>query len=58
MEKITINFRCPAEVVATIDAEAAADHRDRTSLLNKIIAFYYKHNPPKGAPKKKTGRKA
>jgi hypothetical protein len=32
--------------VETIEKLAAADHRDRTSMLNKIIAFYLDRNPP------------
>jgi hypothetical protein len=57
MENVKINFRLPADRLKVIDAEAEADHRDRTSMLHKIIAFYFDHNPPKNgktpAPKKK-----
>lgn len=43
----------------TIEKLAAADHRDRTSMLNKIVDFYLSHNGHKSpitpAPKKKAG---
>ncbi len=61
MDKTKVNFYCPTATVKVIDEVAAADHRDRTSLLNKIIDFYFTHNPPNGngtkatAPRKKAG---
>ena len=60
MDNVKINFRLPADRLKAIDDEAEADHRDRTSMLHKIIAFYFDHNPPQNggtkiAPKKKAG---
>ena len=53
MENIQVNFRLPADRLKVIDEEAAADHRDRTSMLHKIIAYYYDHNPPQNGTTKK-----
>ena len=50
MEKTKLNFYCPTATVEVIDSEAKADHRDRTSLLNKMIDFYFIHHPPKTPP--------
>lgn len=47
MESIKVNFRLPADRLKVLDDEAAADHRDRTSMLHKIIAFYFDHHPPR-----------
>jgi hypothetical protein len=58
MDTKKINFRCPADVVETIDHDAKKDHRDRTSMLNKIIAFYYENQPPKNGDKPTTKKKA
>jgi hypothetical protein len=40
MTKTKINFYCPSATVKIIDSMAAADHRDRTSMLNKIVDDY------------------
>jgi hypothetical protein len=57
MDFVKVNFRCPAETVKAIDADADADHRDRTSMLNKIIAFYYENHPNDKKPNpKKAGK--
>ena len=59
MDAIKVSFRCPKTTVETIEKLAAADHRDRTSMLNKIVDFYLSHNGHKSptipAPKKKAG---
>lgn len=59
MDTFKVNFRCPVTTVEVIDKLAAADHRDRTSMLNKIVDFYLSHNGHKPnttpAPKKKAG---
>jgi len=56
MENVKVNFRLPADRLKAIDDEAEADHRDRTSMLHKIIAYYYDNHPPKnGAQRKKAG---
>lgn len=63
MEKITVNFRCPEDLVTKVDEAAEADHRDRTNMLIKILADHFKTKParngsslkasPKPAAKKK-----
>ena len=58
MESVKTTFRLPADRLKAIDDEAKADHRDRTSMLHKIIAFYFDHHPPrngKNSPRKKAG---
>jgi hypothetical protein len=45
MSKTKLNFYCPTDTVEIIDRMAEADHRDRTSMLNKMIDFYLSHNP-------------
>ena len=57
MASVKINFRCPEHLARAIDEEAAADHRDRTSLLTKIIASYYENKNGKKptTPRKKAG---
>jgi hypothetical protein len=57
MEKTKINFYCPTSTVAIIDRIADKDHRDRTSMLNKIISFYLENNgeSPKPTTRKKAG---
>jgi hypothetical protein len=52
MEFTKLNFRCPTELVAKVDEEADSEHRDRTSMLIKIIDEYYKN---KSIKKKKAG---
>lgn len=44
MDKMKLNFYCPTSTVKVLDELAAADHRDRTSMLNKIIDFYLQRN--------------
>ena len=44
MSKHKVNFLCPLETVKVIDDLAEADHRDRTSMLNRIIDFYLRHD--------------
>jgi len=51
MENPKINFRLPPEELKAIDDEAEADHRDRTSMLRKIIAFYFENHPSKNGQK-------
>lgn len=55
MDKTKVNFYCPTATVKIIDEMAKADHRDRTSLLNKMIDFYLTHNPP-AAPTKRSNK--
>jgi hypothetical protein len=58
MTKTKLNFYCPSATVKVLDEMAAADHRDRTSLLNKIIDFYLSHQANGTKPtaaKKKAG---
>jgi hypothetical protein len=55
METINISFRCPAHLIKEVDEEAARDHRDRTSMLVKIIAVHLENNGDKPTPKKKAG---
>ena len=44
MDKHKVNFLCPMETVKVIDDLAQADHRDRTSMLNRMIDFYLSHD--------------
>jgi len=57
MTKIPITFRCPPDLVKVLDDDAAADHRDRSNLILKIITLYYQnkngHKPP---ARKKAGK--
>jgi hypothetical protein len=46
MSKQKINFNCPVLTVKTLDEMAAADHRDRTSMILKAIDFYIVSHPP------------
>jgi hypothetical protein len=62
MDKQKINFYCPSATVEVIDEMAANDHRDRTSMLNKIVDDYIKAHPipangtkPTTVTKKKAG---
>ena len=54
METVKINFNLPKELADRVDEEAQYDHRDRTSMLTKIIATYYE-NKPRTNHKKKAG---
>lgn len=59
MENIQVNFRLPADKLEALDQAAKEDHRDRTSMLHKMIAFYFTHHPPSApAQPKKIARKA
>jgi hypothetical protein len=57
MTKTKINFYCPSATVKIIDKMAKDDHRDRTSMLNKIVDDYItaQHPTPSNgtAPKRK-----
>jgi hypothetical protein len=61
MTKTKINFYCPSATVKVLDDMAAADHRDRTSMLNKIVDDYiiahYQQTPANNGtkPTKKAG---
>jgi predicted transcriptional regulator len=62
MDTTKLTFRCPVNNVARLDEIAEADHRDRSSMLNKIVATYIsQHKPdnngdrPTAAPRKKAG---
>ena len=50
MTKLKLNFYCPAPTVRVIDAMAKNDHRDRTSMLNKMIDFYLAHHDSNQTP--------
>ena len=53
-----VTFRYPADRLKALDEAAKEDHRDRTSMLHKIIAFYFDHYPPRAGktiPQKKAG---
>jgi hypothetical protein len=50
MDKTKVNFFCPSATVKIIDEMAAADHRDRTSMLNTMVDFYLSHNNPNTKP--------
>jgi hypothetical protein len=55
MDKQKINFYCPSATVEVIDEMAANDHRDRTSMLNKIVDDYIKaHYQPTNGTKPTT----
>jgi hypothetical protein len=45
MTKQKLNFYCPSATVKVIDKMAADDHRDRTSMLNKMVDFYITAHP-------------
>lgn len=46
--KQRINFLCPIATVKRIEAMAAADHRDKSSMMNKIVDFYLQNHAPNG----------
>jgi hypothetical protein len=46
-----INFVCPAATVQLLEEMAEADHRTKSSLMNKIVDFYLQHHAPNGQPK-------
>jgi hypothetical protein len=45
MTKTKLNFYCPSATVKIIDKMAELDHRDRTSMLNKMVTDYITANP-------------
>jgi hypothetical protein len=55
---VAVNFRCPARMLKDVDELAANDHRDRTSMLQKMIAFYFDNNPPTNGAKPSAKKKA
>jgi hypothetical protein len=55
MENVQVTFRYPADKLEALDQAAKEDHRDRTSMLHKIIAFYFDNNKPTTPPRKKAG---
>jgi len=60
MANVKVTIRLPADRLKVIDEEAEADHRDRTSMLHKIIAYYFENHPPRNGknpppPRKKAG---
>jgi hypothetical protein len=57
MTKIKLNFYCPEDMANTIDKMAEADHRDRTSMLNKMLAFYISEHPPANGAKPTPAKK-
>ena len=57
MDKTKVNFFCPSATVKIIDEMAAADHRDRTSMLNKIVDFYLSLNNPHSEPRTNGARR-
>jgi len=57
MANVKVNFRIPEDRLKAIDEEAEADHRDRTSMLHKIIAFYFDNHPHENGRKAVTPRK-
>jgi metal-responsive CopG/Arc/MetJ family transcriptional regulator len=44
-----VSFNCPTATLETIDRMAEADHRDRSSMLLKIISEYLSQQPKKKA---------
>lgn len=62
MANITVNFRCPEELVSSLDKAASNDHRDRTGMLIKILSDHFRSHPTKNgsktAAKPKTKTKA
>jgi hypothetical protein len=48
--KTRLNFLCPTATVKRIIEMAEADHRDKSSMLNKIVDFYLQHHTPNGQP--------
>lgn len=44
MKTAKVSFNCPTTTVEILDRMAEEDHRDRSSLLNKIIDFYLQFN--------------
>ena len=57
MEKVTVNFRCPSDLVELVDAAAEFDHRDRTNMLIKIVADYFQTKPARNGSSLKASPK-
>jgi polyribonucleotide nucleotidyltransferase len=54
MTKTKLNFYCPSATVKIIDRMAKDDHRDRTSMLNKMVEDYITtHTTPSNGTKPK-----
>jgi predicted transcriptional regulator len=56
----TMTFRCPADLVELVDADAAKSHRTRSGMLISIIAERYAQRPTQNGSKptaKKTTKK-
>ena len=60
MDKSKVNFNISTATLKVVDQLAADDHRDRTSMINKIIDTYLtQHTDYKTyltQPSKKTGK--
>jgi predicted transcriptional regulator len=54
-----LTFRCPTRTAEALDEMAEAEHRDRSSMLNYIVAQYIsQHHQPTTKPnnnRKKAG---
>lgn len=51
-------MRVPDETLAAIDAQAAAEHRDRSGMIRHMIATYLEnHASPRKPTEQKTPRK-
>jgi hypothetical protein len=46
--KTRVNFLCPSATVQRIEEMAEADHRDKSSMMNKIVDFYLQHHSAGG----------
>jgi hypothetical protein len=59
MTKTKLNFYCPSATVKIIDRMAKDDHRDRTSMLNKMVEDYIAaHTTPSNGTKPRDGATA
>ena len=56
-EKVTVNSRCPSDLVELVDAAAEFDHRDRTNMLIKIVADYFQTKPARNGSSLKASPK-
>jgi hypothetical protein len=52
-----VNFNCPVPMVKKLDEMAAADHRDRTSMILKAIDYFINNHPPTTPNGKKAATK-
>jgi hypothetical protein len=48
--KTRVNFLCPSATVKIIERMAEADHRDKSSMMNKIVDFYLLYHAADGTP--------